>query len=287
MSVGVITFARDAEVPHAGSTRIRVTWPLKYWPEAEEFQVGRRYEALIFQKAYWLEYAAGYDGVKILDLCDPDFLHDRGGCRRMMDACDAVTCSSPALTEHVATLTRTPVRCVPDRLDLATVGTTSKQHRGPTETAGWYGYAHNFAALDSLVPALLRLGIRRLIVVAEPDQPYTLPPFAAGCLTLVTRPWQEDRVCQELLAADVVLNPRLGWGAGRFKSNNKTVLAWALGLPVAHDEDELSRLMTEEARRREAERRHDEVRIAYDVRRTVDEYRALIDELTVAKERGR
>jgi hypothetical protein len=288
MKVGVVTFARDNNVPHAGSTRIRVTWPLKYWHEAEEFEIGRRYDVLVFQKAYWLEYTARFRGVRILDLCDPDFLHDGGRCRLMMDACDAITCSSPALTDHVAGLTRTPVRYIPDRLDLDAVAEPVKQHAGDTQTVAWYGYSHNYEMLDTAIPALLRLGVRRLVVIADEGRRYTLPPEACGRIELTTRTWAAASVCADLLEADVVLNPRAEHGVWRFKSNNKSILAWALGLPVAHDEAELARLMTADERRAEADRRRAEVLATCDVRRSVEEYRALIDELMSSrKERVR
>jgi hypothetical protein len=285
MTVGIVTFASHLCAPDTGSTRIRVTWPLRYWPEAEEFTLGHRYDAVIFQKVYWVAYAAALRATKILDLCDPDFLGDAARCTAMFDHCDAITCSSDALTEHVATLTRTPVSTIPDRIDFAAVGSRRKTHRGRTATAAWFGYARNYAMLDSIVPALLRLEIPRLIVIAEPALLYRLPAEASGRIALDQRTWSETTIYRDLLDADVVLNPRRDTGEWRFKSLNKTTLAWALGLPVAHDGDELARLMTEDARRHEARRRLLEVRSTSDVRATVEDYRRLIAQ-TRARVRG-
>jgi hypothetical protein len=278
--IGIATFARDSRRPDAGSTRIRVTWPMRYWPEAEELQPGGRYDVIIFQKAYWVEYARRFTGLKILDLCDPDFLLDAPRCQAMMDACDVITCSSVTLVSHVAGMTHTPVRLIPDRIDFHAVGSHRKEHRGPTRTAAWYGYSMNYPLLDLAIDGLLRAGVPNLLVIGNANEPYVLPPAAAGRLALVNRAWSEETIYRDLLNADVVLNPRSEEVPWRFKSGNKTLLAWALGLPVAHDRGELESLMTEHARRCEADRRYDEVRASHDVRRTVDDYRAVIAELS-------
>ena len=60
-----------------GSSRIRARWLLPYWPEAQLYQMGRKYAVMIFQKAYFMEYLKAYDGIKILDLCDPDWLEGK------------------------------------------------------------------------------------------------------------------------------------------------------------------------------------------------------------------
>ena len=66
--VGFLTFEQMQSRQNFGSTRIRALSLLNYWPEAELFRIGRCYATVIFQKAYWVEYAEKFDGVKILDL---------------------------------------------------------------------------------------------------------------------------------------------------------------------------------------------------------------------------
>ncbi len=280
MKIGIATFARDNRRPDAGSTRIRVTWPLRYWPEAEEFEPGRAYDIVIFQKTYWVHYAQRYAGVKILDLADPDFLFDPR-CQLMMDLCDAVTCSSAALASHVAGMTRTPVRLIPDRIDVAAIGEARKTHRGATRTAAWFGYSANYPLLDQAIPDLVDLAVPNLLVMGTPHEPYAPPASTGGRVTVSNRAWSDATIYRDLMTADVVLNPRSADVPWRFKSANKTLLAWALGLPVAHDRTELAGLLSEDARRREGDRRYDEVRAEHDVRRTVADYRALIAEILV------
>jgi hypothetical protein len=232
-----------------------------------------------------VEYARQFAGVRIFDLCDPDFLSDGPRCQAMLDVCDAITCPSESLAAHVAGMTRTPVRLIPDRLDLDALGERRKAHYGPATTVAWFGYATNYPMLDTAIDAVLQCGIPHLLVIADAKRPYRLPPPAVGRLTLTNRPWGEEAVYDDLLTADIVLNPRSEEGRWRFKSDNKTVLAWALGLPVARDGVELSRLLAEDDRRRESERRYQMIRDTRDVRRTVDELRALIDELRRTRDR--
>jgi hypothetical protein len=193
-----------------------------------------------------------------------------------MDACDAVTCATDALAEYASRLTRTPVQVIPDRVDLDEIGSCRGRHVGPMRTAAWFGYSTNFAMLDGIVEALPRYGVTDLIVIASVEAPYELPMAVRDRLRLTNLPWNHATSHHDLCRADVVLNPRSTEGRFRFKSLNKTVLAWALELPVAHTEQELAAWVTEGARRTEGRRRRLEVEASYDVRTSVDEYRALI-----------
>jgi hypothetical protein len=283
MRIGILTCEQYFGLRHLGSTRIRARWPLRYWPEAEEFRADVTYDVLIFQKAYDVPRAAAFPGVKILDICDPDFLRRRTRIEQMVEHCDAVTCSSVPLVEDMRGMTGKPVRLVADRIDFAAIGTSRKHHSGPTRTVAWFGNSQNLPVLDPTISMLLEFDIRTLLVVATAGFPYTPPSSAAGRLEVVNLPWSEDSVHRHLLRADVVLNPRVEAGEWRYKSLNKTTLAWALGLPVAHTRSELEALMTEEQRRREARLRRLEVRQNYDVRDTVRDYRRLIEELSQSR----
>jgi hypothetical protein len=258
---------------------------MDYWPEAELFRIGRHYSTVIFQKAYWLEYAKKFDGVKILDLCDPDLLHWGSSCKAMADACDVVITSTPSLANLVSQYTTTPTSCIPDRVNLNSVHNLRKSHsgNGPTRTAVWFGYSMNFPSLDSAITKLLPLGINHLIVIADWDKPYWLPLEHYGTIRVTNYAWQAKTVHEHLLEADVVLNFSLDSGRWKYKSNNKTILAWALGLPVAHSADELASLLSEEARIQEAERRFLEVQRDYDIRQSVDEYKSLIARVSAVK----
>jgi hypothetical protein len=141
----------------------------------------------------------------------------------------------------------------------------------------------NFPSLDSAITNLLPFGINHLIVIADWDKPYWLPLEHYGTIRVTNYAWQAKTVHEHLLEADVILNYSLDSGRWKYKSNNKTILAWALGLPVAHSADELASLLSEEARTQEAERRLLEVHRDYDIRQSVDEYKVLIARVSALK----
>ena len=70
---GVISMEKheNRQPNSVGSSRIRARWLWKYWNELEEFQIGKRYDFIIFQKSYWKRMLENFKGIKIFDLCDP------------------------------------------------------------------------------------------------------------------------------------------------------------------------------------------------------------------------
>jgi hypothetical protein len=277
--IGIVTFEQICGRQNLGSTRLRAQGLIDHWPEAERFRIGCNYSTVIFQKVYWLEFALVFKDFKILDLCDPDLLNWNSPCIRMADACDAVTASTPQLTELISKYTSTPTYCIPDRIDFNSIGGRRKDHtgNGSTKVAAWFGYSTNFPSLDCAIPDLQRCGIGKLIVITDPGRPYWPPLEAYDRIHVINYRWSPETVYDQLLEADIVLNFRLDSGRWKYKSNNKTILAWSLGLPVAHNGAELSELMSEEARIREVKIRYEEVLRDYDVGQSVDEYKSLID----------
>lgn len=330
MKVGILLFEQFYGKENIGSSRIRGRWLAKHWEDAEVFKMGQEYDAIIFQKVYWIEYARlirkqeskcdcvpyETDGpewnhqdncnsvkpkkrkVLILDICDADWMHWGHRVKQMIDLCDAVTTSSVELAKFIVTLTDKPVWCIPDRLAFEELRGGPKKHVGDTATVAWFGYSENFPMLDAAINGLIREGIKKLIVIASRKTPYTLPPFAQSKtvqkkdedgkmrtetvpakIELVNYPWTLESVNDDLLRADVVINPQSKFARWKYKSNNKTITAWALGLPVAHTIDELHELMTAEVRNAEATKRLAEVHEKYDIAQSVVEYKNLIQSI--------
>lgn len=264
-----------------GSSRIRGTWLTRYWPEVELFKIGKKYDFCIFQKAYHLDYMRVFPGIKILDLCDPDWL-DGKPIMESIEICDAVTTSTEPLAEYLRTMTDKPVLCIPDRLDLAE-HTQTKVHEGPAKKAVWFGYHNNQVLLDPALPTLKRLGLT-LTVISD------LPYYPSVKAQNIDDNWVKENVTNIkydpetanddiINSGDVVLNPRLEDGRFKYKSNNKTLTAWALGMPVAQDSEELERFLDPEERKREAVIRRKEVEEKWDVRFSVESYKKLLSEL--------
>lgn len=286
MKIGFLTFEQFHGKRDIGSTRIRCHWPVKYWPEAEIHKMGGRYDVIIYQKVYWIEHAKQFNGIKILDLCDPDWFHWGHRVKQMIDLCDAVTTSTMELAKAVTKFTDKPVWYIPDRLDPEIFDHPKKVHEGPTKVAAWYGYSENFPMLLPALNILVKLGFEELIVIASKRGPFKMPSAYEGKIKLTNLPWTPETVNTDLQKADIIINPKGNKARWKYKSNNKSILAWALGLPVAHNEDELKGLMTEEARKKDVAEKTYLVEKSYNVKESVEEYKNLIKEIYDTKNAG-
>lgn len=286
-TVGILTMElyEGRQKNSVGSSRIRGTWLANHWPEAELFKIGKVYDTVIFQKAYHLDFMKIFPGVKILDLCDPDWLEGKP-VKEAIELCDAVTCSSEALREFLSKITEKPVVFIPDRVDL-TAHTERKAHTGRAERVVWFGYHGNHKVLDGALMTLRRMNLGITIIS---DMPY----YPQGNVEGIDDEWfaknvrnikyDPETANQEIVdGGDIVINPKIDNGRFKFKSENKTYISWALGMPVAKDSDDIERFMDPEERQKEADLRRKEVEEKYDVRKSVEEFKAVIDGARKAK----
>ena len=275
MKIGILKFEQFRGQKNLGSSKIRGTWLIDKWDEAEEFVQGQKYDAVIYQKAYFIEHAKVFKGVKIFDLCDPDFLHWGYRTKEMIDLCDAVTTSTEALAEAIRAFTDKPVMCIPDRINLDEI-TKKKYHKGEAKWVVWFGYSSNFDMLKPVVAVLKKLNLN-LMVISDGG-------FSAGLggdgLELKNYPFNWQTIYEDITEGDIVINPQSTKGKWKYKSNNKTILAWALGMPVANDFDDLRRLIDEEERRKEQVKNNKELKEKWDVKYSVEEYKKLIASLS-------
>lgn len=262
-----------------GSSRIRARWLCDYWPEAEEYCVGRKYDVMIFQKAYWHEMLEKFEGIKIFDICDPDWLIPRPVVESAI-LCDAVVTSTPALADYLKKfITEIPVICIPDRINLKE-HTPKEKHTGRATSVVWFGYQHNAHYLEKTYEFLINKGLS-LTVVA--DKPIELPSRYEK-LEMHYVKYNYATVHEELKKHDMVLLPTtVDDLKGSFKSNNKVLTAWALGMPVVQQPDDLDLYMEPEARNEEAQKRLAEIREKWDVELSVKEYKDLIEQIKLSK----
>lgn len=264
-----------------GSSRIRARWLWERWNQAgpdlgtaEQYMIGKDYEAIIFQKVYWPDFAETYEGLKILDVCDADFLH--WGCRMIqtINACHGVTTSSLALQQKIAEFTDKPVRYIPDRLALDTLP-APKIHLDEKPTVAWFGYADNFEALDSAIPALMKRKLNLIVISNKTYRPqiFEYLPF------ITNYPWSEATVDGDLLRADMIINPKISRGRFAYKSDNKSIHAAALGLPTARTDADLDLLMEYNLRKVVAEQGLKAVQKSFDVKQSVAELKDFIVQL--------
>ena len=137
--------------------------------------------------------------------------------------------------------------------------------------------------LNTAISSLVRNKFDELIVIADRRNPYQLPPAARGKILLTNMPWTVDTVHKDLLQSDIILNPRVSSGRWKYKSNNKTLTGWALGIPVVLTEPELKLYLTEEARVVEGDKRFAEIRENWDVKQSVIDMKELISQLNNAR----
>lgn len=263
-----------------GSSRIRGRWLLNYWPEAEEFVMGKEYDVVIYQKAYWQRHMENFDGIKIFDLCDKDW--PKQPIVEVMSNIDAVVCSTEPLSEALRNFNTNigiEVKTIKDRVDLNKVNRTKFDYgQGRIKNAVWYGYFHNFEKVMSPVFWDLRKKNINLTVISD-KHPIRMRGFD---LEIESKPYNQETIYENLAEADVVLNPKRLDGKWKYKSENKTVIAWACGVPVARTLDELEYLdRSASDREAEARKRLNDVKENYDVRISVDEYKDLIKKLSV------
>jgi len=281
MRVSFLTFDIFHGRSNTGSSRIRALNLIKYWNEAgvdlgtaEEYRYGVEYDAIIFQKVYFPEFVKEYKGIKILDMCDADWLNWTYRIKEAMQYCDAITCSTLEIAKFVLNMTDKPVAVIPDRVDFDTIKET-KKHEGVAEKVIWFGYADNFEVLHPAIPAIMKRGLEIIVVSNKSFIPMT--QFKG--IKITNYPWSKDNWITDLLKGDILINPKNTKGRFRFKSNNKTTQAWALGLPVAEIDTDIDKFMTEEARVKESKEKLTKVKKEYDVKQSVIDLKDFIVEI--------
>lgn len=283
-TVGICTMEKfDNRVLNSvGSSRIRARWLLNYWPEAEEFIIGKKYDVLIFQKVYWPNMLKHYEGIKIFDLCDPDWLENKP-VFEFIDQVDAVTTSTQALADYIKKLRpKCNVICIPDRVLMPEARPVKTDYgTEKLQKVAWFGYAQNSRYLQRAYDELVKHNLE-LVVIA--DQPIDVPMAYKKKLKITNVAYNYQTVNKELIKYDAVLMPSpFGDERAKYKSNNKTLQAWSLGLPVIQHPDDIERLMTAKAREEEGKARRKEIEEKWDCKISVDEYRKLIEEIATAK----
>lgn len=283
MNVGFISFDRDRN-DKTGSARIRVHNLVKYEPSFERFAAGKKYEAVVFQKYYWLDYAQLFDGVKILDVCDPDWLQGNNATqvKQMIEYCDGIVANTDATAEYIKLITDKPVKVIPDRHDMA-IFKEKKIHKGTAKSVVWFGYSHNAHVLELYVPKLLEMGLKLTIISDKHVSAAKLSPEYKAMENFVKWPDTIEEVNKELIKHDFALLPVRRRPQEQYKSNNKNTHAWAVGLPVANWGDDIDRLMDEAERIKDQEEHFESTKRDYDCKLSVQDLKDFINEIKDTK----
>ncbi len=277
------------KMPPAGSTHIRVRQLLDYWPEAALYKYGENPDVMIFQKVYVAQdyrFPVNFENLKILDLCDPDWLSGQSGIKETVDAVDAVTVSSPGLKKFIKQLTGKPVVLIPDRFDMNAVP-KPKEHNRKANAAVWFGYRHNAKTLEPALSLIMELGLQLLVISDDDPMPWQWLPGEIGEKFRNENykfvKYDEKNIYYDLQRADFAIFPKGARPIDPFKSNNKTVKAILAGLPVAHDADDVKSFMLAGVRKDYMKMHYDKTVAEYDVKKSVAQYKRLIEGLELNK----
>lgn len=269
MKVGFVLFSKYHQKKDIGSSRIRGEYLINNMPEAEEYIQGKKYDVIVFQKTYWKEMIKEFEGIKILDLCDPDWHETGQEIVQMLNNVDAITCSTEALKNEIEQFSNTPVFFIPDRIDLKTLPKPKEHKIKKAKTCVWFGYSGNIEALEVALHKIKKEGLKLKVIT---DGSYNAQ--GVECIK-----WEIKTAYKEIQKADFAIFPEYTSGRYLYKSNNKTVLAWALGLPVAKNADDLERFIYPAERIKEVKRRKKEVKEKYDCKQSVFDLRKIIEDI--------
>lgn len=275
MNIAMLTMEQheNRRVNSVGSSRIRGRWMMKYCPEIVPFKNGHDYDAVIYQKAYYQEHLRGFKGIKIFDICDPDWLDGRP-IQEVAELVDAFTVPTPALQTFLQQITDKPVVVIPDRIDPDEHAPVKEHHFGKARSVVWYGYSSNQVVLDK---AIVFLQAQNLSLVVVSERNYHQAD--------VNVPYDYATINDELIKHDMVLLPDYKANYRHsFKSNNKTLTAWALKMPVATGPEDILRFMDAEERNKEADLRYNEVMTTYHVKQSGPQYLELIKQIQHGRE---
>lgn len=285
MNIGVFTFSKKHGRPieRCGSSIWRGKWIVDNWDDAEYYLEGKKYDAVIFQKVWWRDLYESLDCIKILDLCDPEWLMGNWPIVEISYLVDAIVVSSEGLYNALKPIINPECELVwiDDRVDFEQFGKGMKKTQvGKPSKIGWFGYYGNGEKTLQQVIYSLKEHDLKLKVISDNEIMY---PDFEEYIENVLFDW--DTLVFEMLDCDIMLNPPIMSPLARYKSQNKTYLAWALGLPVATNGEELRKLLDMETLQQESERVYKLVRKKYDVKTSINEYKELIEKLWAKREK--
>lgn len=266
---GFCLFENFHQKKHIGSSRIRGRWVMQKMRDAEEFVQGKDYDSVVYQKTYWREHARMFHGKKVLDICDPDWL-DGVELVSFVKNVDAITVPTVPLKTDIERMTDKPVFLIPDRI-LFDGFPERKKHFGTAKKVGWFGYSHNVSTLDPALVKIKKMGLT-LVVISNANLQST------EC-EIENISWSEETVYKNLQTVDFVLLPDYLKGRGVYKSQNKTELSWALGLPVAKTPQDMDRFMDGLERENESKEKSSWARKECDVTKSAEEMQAVLDSI--------
>lgn len=284
---------------YSASSRFRCDWIAKHLEYSEVWKKKNasdsinplEYDVYIFQKTLTPPFIRMMNEVKnsnnriIFDLCDAEW--EKGNSDRLREAvrmADVVTVSSFYLQQKMRELYGKPAELIVDRLDLEE-HPSAKVHSGIGERVVWFGNRNTIKYIELMKDALEE-AYKKMPFTLEviSDQFEKMPKVS---MPVIYTTWNIKTVNDIIKKNDVAINPHAEDSVGSAKSDNKTITAWALGLPVVshgkqhHMACVLSAWLQSPEKRNEASRiGRSLVEQLYDIKQSALEYDEIIRRLS-------
>lgn len=283
----------------SASSRFRCDWIAKYLDNSDVWKKTNAhdsvnpfdYDIYIFQKTLTPPFLQMMRDVKnagkkiIFDLCDAEW--EKGHADRLREAVklsDVVTVSSFYLFQKMRELYGKPAELVVDRLDLAS-HPSAKVHSGVGKSVVWFGNRNTIEYIECMTEALNEANKKTPFTLEVISDKFEKMPKVDMPVTYTT--WTEKTANDCIKRNDVAINPHAVDSVGLAKSDNKTITAWALGLPVVSHGKQHHMACVLSAWLASAEKRNEASRIGralveqlYDIKLSALEYQSIIRRLS-------
>ena len=272
MRITIIPLSYQTNIINTASERIRCDWLLPYLP-ADKFNGSQNlndYDVIIYQKAYKpgiAEWALSVGKLNIMDLCDPIWLvNPKDKLWKMFQYMDAFIFSTEEMRVHFGLFfpsCKDKTYTVIDRLKLNEFKEMKVHEDRDSPILVWYGFSENFIRLSEMLPYIDE---HKYPLVTICERPVGYGQFVK---------WSNDTVNKNIIKGDIVLNPL---NPQYLKTSlNKTIQAWALGMPVISNKlNKFEHFSTRLNREEEQYIRSIWVKEHYDIRKSAKEINDII-----------
>ena len=242
MNIAFVPFSvKCPQHKNSGSIRMRVEWIVKYLSgsfialDPRDAEVA---DVVVFQKVYGpiinlKALRLKVQGkVLVFDLCDPMWLVERDSQAlfEMMEMCDQIVVPTDKMKSMVEEKTQTPVTVIGDSMDLEYHDKIKQDHGDVLlPYVVWFGNRGTVKALQAHLYDLEQIWKQRkfkLFIISDElrEEIQTIIPWE-------WIRWDLDTVNDRIMECDIAFNPKLDDPMDYPKSSNKTLTAWACGLP--------------------------------------------------------
>ncbi len=292
-----IVFIPAGDISNAGS-RMRCYWPAQFLPNSavvtwDDIRAGRLPEAgvYVFQKLVdvaLMRTLRERGALVFWDVCDPVWWFNPADAREAAAAATAGVASSDELAEDFNSWAGEiwgggrGCYAISDRLLIDHYNVQREHGEARPVRLIWFGSAQNRIALYGVGATLARLranGYEVALTICDNAPESPLPGLDTDIPVYYTR-WSLAHEAETLAAHDIALLPPYPGAWGRVKSNNRTLTAWAAGLPVTTglDYGELRELVCDpDLRRKRGAQGRRTVEQYWRVEQSANEWRLLID----------